>query len=44
MQDGVFFYGTQVVDADTIRTQLCNLSGTTQQTLVNLSVRIITFR
>ena len=44
MQDGVFFYGTQVIDATTARTQLCNLSGTTQLAISNMPVRILTFR
>jgi hypothetical protein len=44
MQDGVSFYGTQVVDGDTLRAQLCNFSGTTQLAITNLPVRILTFR
>ncbi len=44
MQDGVFFYGSQVVDATTIRAQLCNFSGGTMQAFTNVPVRILTFR
>jgi hypothetical protein len=44
MQNGVFWYGSEVVDANTIRAQLCNFSGTTLQGFTDLPVRILTFR
>jgi hypothetical protein len=32
------------VDGNTLRAQLCNSSGTTQLAIVDLPVRILTFR
>ena len=44
MQDGVFFYGTNVPTAGTVRAVLCNMSGVAQVGISDFPVRVVTFR
>ena len=44
MQAGVFLYAIEVSSSSNVRGAVCNFSGTTQQPIINLPVRLITFR
>jgi hypothetical protein len=44
MQEGVFFYGAQVVSPTQVRALLCNLSGGPQAAVTGLPVRVLTLR
>ncbi len=44
MQDGVFFNGTNVPSAGTVRAVLCNMSGVAQVQISDFPVRVVTFR
>ncbi|GAA5156674.1 hypothetical protein GCM10023340_45160 [Nocardioides marinquilinus] len=44
MQDGVFFYGTQVASPSSTVVMLCNLSGGAMNAITNLPIRLITLR
>ncbi len=44
IQDGVYFYATDVPAAGSVRGGLCNLSGVAQVAISSYPVRIVTFR